>query len=276
MSSLLRTVRLVHPFPSFVNAALVLGMALLAGGAPARAALLAAAMLGLQLCIGAVNDLCDEGLDARSKPWKPIPSGLVSRRTARRIAIAAGGGGLVLAATVDPVVLLLAAVMLSAGLAYDALLKPTAWAWACFAVAFPLLPVYAWYGAVGGLPPRPEFLLPLAALAGPALQLSNGLADLESDLGGGIATLATRLGRRTTLLVIGWLLAVIHGLAWLTLSASASEAVLPLIGFASFLAALGLTLSAADAPRRREIGWMIQASSIALLGLGWVAALTPV
>ncbi len=274
MSSLLRTIRLVHPFPSLVNAALVLGLTLLAGGSPARAATLTTAMLGLQFCIGVVNDLFDQRLDGRTKPWKPIPSGLVSVRAARLTAVVAGGGGLALAATVDPVVLLLAAVMLGAGLAYDALLKPTAWAWTCFAVAFPLLPVYAWYGAVGGLPPRAEFLLPLAALAGPALQLSNGLADLESDVAGGIATLATRLGRRVALLVIGGLLAVIHGLAWLTLSASAIEPILPLIGLASLLAGLGLTLSAADQARRREVGWMIQAASIALLGLGWVAAST--
>ena len=39
-------------------------------------------MLGLQFCIGAVNDLLDERVDALAKPWKPIPSGLVSRRTA--------------------------------------------------------------------------------------------------------------------------------------------------------------------------------------------------
>ena len=54
---------------------------------------LALAMLGLQFCIGAVNDLFDETLDAQSKPCKPIPAGHVSRRTAWAVAVVAAGEG---------------------------------------------------------------------------------------------------------------------------------------------------------------------------------------
>ena len=129
-----------------------------------------------------------------------------------------GATAIVLALTQGPVVAVLALLMLGAGLLYDYRLKPTAWAWACFSVAFALLPVYAWYGSTGQLPPLAQFLLPLAALAGPALQLSNGLVDLERDSAGGLATLATRLGRGRTLAIIAALLIVIYGLAWLTLS----------------------------------------------------------
>ncbi len=206
-SPAIRVARLVHPFPSFVNAGLVLGLSLLAGADLARSSVLAVGMLGLQFCIGVVNDLADEQLDALTKPWKPIASGLVSRRDGVLVALLTGGGGLVLAASAGLVPAVLALAMLGAGLAYDLRLKPTAWAWLCFAVAFPLLPIYAWYGAVGMLPPRAELLLPLAALAAPALQLSNGLADLEADRLGGIATLATRLGRRRTLAVMAVVLA---------------------------------------------------------------------
>src|SRR5262245_18624840 len=113
--------RLVHPFPSLLNAVLVFGIATVAGGSFERCVQLALAMLGIQFCIGAVNDLFDEALDAQSKPFKPIPAGLVSRRTAWAVAAVAGGGGLLLAALVNPVDLLplaLLAVMLGAGLAY--------------------------------------------------------------------------------------------------------------------------------------------------------------
>jgi len=267
-----RTLRLVHPFPSLVNAAIVLGLALIAGGSPGRAAVLALAMLGLQFCIGSTNDLVDSTLDARSKPWKPIPSGLVSRRAATVVAIVSGAVGLALAASAGPAVAALAVVMLGCGLVYDLYLKPTAWAWACFSVAFALLPLYAWYGASGQLPPRLELLLPLAALAGPVIQLSNGLSDLESDRAAGLRTLAARLGRRRTLVAIALMLVVIHGIAWLTLASTGSIAIVAACTAATALAVIGLVLSAQQDRDRREIGWMVQAASLGLLGLGWLGA----
>lgn len=268
MARLISALRLVHPFPSLLNSALVFGLALVAGGGTDRAALLAAGMLGLQFCIGTVNDLIDERIDRGAKPWKPIAAGVVSRRTATAVALVAGGGGLALAAAAAGVPsLAMAAAMLACGLIYDAWLKPTAWAWLCFSVAFAILPVYAWHGATGELPPRPEFLLPLAALAGPLIQLSNGLADLERDAAAGIRTLATRLGRRGSLIVMAGLSLIIHGLAWLTVAQIWNVVA---IAGASGLGLIGLLLSASGQPARREIGWMVQAVTIALLALAWV------
>ncbi len=236
MSPTWRTIRLVHPFPSLINAAIVLGLALIADGSADRAAVLALGMLGLQFCIGATNDLVDATLDARSKPWKPIPSALVSRRSAAGVALLSGGSGLLLATSAGPITAALALAMLGCGLVYDLYLKPTAWAWACFSVAFALLPLYAWYGASGELPPRIELLLPLAALAGPLIQLSNGLSDLESDRAAGLSTLASRMGRRLTLQVIVLMLVVIHGIAWLTLTPTGSIAVVAACAAATTLA----------------------------------------
>jgi 4-hydroxybenzoate polyprenyltransferase len=272
VARLVSGLRLVHPFPSFLNSVLVLGLALLAGGGAARATLLATGMLGLQFCIGTVNDLFDEPVDRAAKPWKPVAAGVVSRRTAWAVAIVAGGGGLFLAtAAAGAPTLLMAAAMVSCGLLYDARLKATAWAWLCFSVAFAILPIYAWYGAAGQLPPRPEFLLPLAALAGPVIQLSNGLADLERDAAAGIHTLATRLGRRGSLLVMSALLLTIYGLAWLTLTEA--TALLP-VAVASTLALVGLGLSSTERPAWREVGWMVQACAIALLGVAWLSAVS--
>lgn len=274
MSPRLAALRLVHPFPSALNALLVLALALLAGAAPPLALTLALAMLLLQFSIGAANDYFDVEADARAKPSKPIPRGLVDRRTALGVAVGCGVLALGLAGSAGLTLLVLAGIMLGSGLVYDALLKPTPWGWICFAVAFPLLPVYAWWGAAGQLPPRAELLVPLAALAGPALQLANGLVDVERDRLAGLATLPVRLGRARSLLAMGLLLGAIHGLAWLTLVAGDAGALpgLLLVGPASLLAVVGLALSSAPSPSRRERGWQAQAVAIALLALGWLAA----
>jgi 4-hydroxybenzoate polyprenyltransferase len=269
----LAILRLVHPFPSALNAGAVLAIALVAGASLPRALHLAVVMLGLQFCIGAVNDLFDEQVDALSKPDKPIPAGRVDRRTAWAVAGVSGGGALLLAALVappDPVPLLMAGAMLGAGLVYDAWLKPTAFGWVCFAVAIPILPLYAWYGATGVLPPRWEILVPVAALAGLALQLANGLIDIESDRAAGLRTLAVALGRRRALAVMVVALLAIHALAWQTLAPSVEPIVALVAGVCGALALGGVMASAQHEPFLRQVGWTAQASSIALLGVAWL------
>jgi 4-hydroxybenzoate polyprenyltransferase len=268
----LAALRVVHPFPSILNAALVAALATVAGGTVPQVVTLAVGMLGLQFCIGAVNDLVDEPDDARTRPTKPIPRGLVRRRTAVIVALVSGGGGMILAASLGVEVEAMATAMLAAGLAYDLVLKPTPFAWLCYSIAFPILPVYAWYGAVGTLPPRWDVLLPVAALAGPALQLANGLVDLEGDRTAGLVTLATRLGRGRGLGVMALLLAAIHGLAWLTLAAGAPALALAAVLLAGTLCVAGVFLTSRAAMAAREAGWQAQAVAIALLGAGWLAA----
>lgn len=268
----MRRLRLVHPFPSLVNTSLVLGLALLAGATPLRATVLALGMLGLQFSIGALNDAVDVASDAIAKPWKPIPAGLVERRTAFLLAAVLGGGGLIAAATAGPAVFLMALAMLGCGVAYDVWLKPTRLAWACFSIAFAILPVYAWYGAAAALPPRLEFVIPLATLAGPAIQLANGLVDVERDRAANLATLAVRLGRRRAWLLMAVLGVLVHGLAWLTLALGGGSDVNLILALASGLAVLGLPLSARHSLLAREAGFAFQAIGVALLGLGWMLA----
>ncbi len=281
MQHALASIRVVHPFPSLLNAALVAALATLALARSENAAAvimvpgaLALGMLGLQFCIGAANDVLDAPRDAISKPSKPIPRGLVSRRVAIAVAVVAGAGGLAVAASFGALVLLMAVVMLGAGLVYDAWLKPTPFAWLCFAVAFPILPVYAWYGATGALPPHWQVLLPVAALAGPGLQLANGLVDLEGDRVAGLATLSVRLGRSRAITLMAGLMVVIHVLAWSTLGSVSAAPVAPLavVAPASALALLGVILSSRAAMPAREAGWQAQCLAIAMLGVGWLLA----
>jgi 4-hydroxybenzoate polyprenyltransferase len=266
--------RLVHPFPSALNAALVFAIALVAGATLEVAFTLTLAMLGLQFCIGATNDLFDQRIDALSKPYKPIPAGLVSPRAAWVVALASGGVGLFLADLVHPFTFVMAASMLGAGQLYNVWLKSTAFGWVCFSIAFPILPVYAWYGATGTLPPRWELLLPVAALCGPALQLANGLVDLEADRQAGVRTLAVRVGRRPALVVMAALLVAIHALAWLTLAHDAPAVTLIAAAAATALAGTGLALSAQVSSALRGWGWSAQAGSVAMLGVAWLGAAT--
>jgi 4-hydroxybenzoate polyprenyltransferase len=268
-----RALAVVHPFPSIVNAILVFALYLLAGGAVPAAAALGAGMLGLQFAIGAVNDLADEGADAVAKPAKPIPSGLVTRRTAIGVAGAGTLVGLAAYAVHGPLPLVLAVGMLACGLAYDLGLKRLGLGWLCYAVAFPLLPLSTWLAVSGALPPRAELLLPVAALAGPTLQVANGLVDLERDRIAGVRSLSRWLGRRGSILVLAVLSAAVYGVAWASLLGSDPRAVpLGVVGLATIAAALGIRLSAADAPGTRERGWELQIVGIALLGGGWLLA----
>jgi 4-hydroxybenzoate polyprenyltransferase len=269
-----RALAVTHPFPSSLNAALVGVLVIVAGGETSMVIVLGAAMLGIQASIGAVNDLVDEPLDRRSKPWKPLAAGLLSRRTALTIALISGATGMLLSATFGAVVLALGAAMYACGLVYDLYLKPTALAPLCFAIAFPLLPVYAWLGAVGSPPPHAELLLPVAALAGPTLQLANGLVDLESDAIAGLRGPVVRLGRRRSLMVLTALVAAVHGMAWLTLVLGDAPPAGSLVAaaVATVLAIVGLAASARAQPAARERGWQAQAISVVVLGGAWLLA----
>jgi 4-hydroxybenzoate polyprenyltransferase len=268
-----RAIALVHPFPSAVNAVLVFALYLVAGGSLTGAAALGVGMLGLQFAIGAVNDLADARDDARAKPAKPIPSGLVSRRTATGVALVGMLVGLGACAVHGPLAFILALAMLGCGLAYDLGLKGLGLGWLCYAVAFPLLPLSTWLAASGTLPPRTELLLPVAALAGPTLQLANGLVDLERDRLAGVRSLSLWLGRRDSILALWALSLAVYGIAWLSLIGSQPPtAALIAVALATVCAGVGVALSAAERPDLRERGWQLQVVGIALLGGGWLLA----
>ncbi len=254
---------------------MVSALALVAGGSAGLALLLGLGMFLIQASIGAVNDVVDASADALVKPFKPIPSRLVGRRPAALAGVIAAIAGISLSLVAGgPLVAGLGLAVLGAGLAYDLVLKPTPYAGLCYAVAFVSVPVYGWWGAAGQLPPRPELLLPIAALAGPTLQLANGLVDLEGDRMTGLRGPVVRVGRGRALVFLAILLVAIHGIAWLSLVGTRSIPVMALaaVGAASLLAATGWWLSTACDVARRERGWQAQAASIVLLGAGWLSA----
>ncbi|HEY7591084.1 MAG TPA: UbiA family prenyltransferase, partial [Candidatus Limnocylindrales bacterium] len=169
-------------------------IALIAGAGLEVAVRLGLGMLLLQASIGVVNDIVDAPRDAVSKPAKPIPAGLVPPVLAALVGAVAAALGLALSAASGPPTVLVGVLVLGIGYAYDLWLKGTASSWLPFAVGIPLLPVYAWLGAAGSVPPAFTFLLPAAVLAGAALAIANALADAEADRAAGVPSVALALG----------------------------------------------------------------------------------
>jgi 4-hydroxybenzoate polyprenyltransferase len=246
---------------------------------------LAIAMLGLQISIGALNDLVDASRDASTKPGKPIPRGTATRTAA----LAISGDGLLLAVLLvlqsGPAALGVLAACAACGYAYDLRLSRTALSWLPLAVALPLVPVFAWVGATGAIPAALLPIVPAGILAGAGLALANGLADLERDRSVGAATAAVRLGFGRAWIVQAALLAgavavvVASRPGLLTIGPGAGAVVgsgVVVIGLGILALGMGLAahgLGRGGGAQRRERAWELEAIGIALVAAGWLASL---
>jgi len=265
-------IRLVHPFPSLLDAAVTGVIAAIAGGSPAVCVRLAVAMFCLQAAIGTVNDMVDAVADGDRKLGKPIPAGRVGVATARLVAVVALAVGLALSALSGPAVLAVALLGTAVGFSYDIRLSGTRWSWLPFALGIPLLPVYAWLGGSGGLPAAFLILLPTAFLAGAGLAYANALADLERDRAAGTETVATALGRDGTWRTGAALQGVVVVIA-VTMTAVVDGGGPALVAalVAAGLVVLGLALGQSDDPWRRTRGWEVQGVGVGLLAAAWLA-----
>jgi 4-hydroxybenzoate polyprenyltransferase len=234
-------------------------------------------MLALQASIGALNDALDAPIDSGRKPGKPIPRGLATSGEAAALAALALLAGLALSAPSGAATTVVAIAGVACGYAYDLGLGRTALSWLPLVVALPLLPIHAWLGATGGLPPGLPALAPAAVLAGALLALANGIVDAERDLAGGRPTVVVRLGRGHA-----WLIHVGLGLALAVLAVIAAPrssdsglllglgggAVAIVIGFG--LLAIGAAVVRQPLPGVRERGWELEAVGVGLIGVGWL------
>jgi 4-hydroxybenzoate polyprenyltransferase len=270
--SILRAVVVVHPFPSILDGAAVAAIALVAGGSPAAAGVAAVAMTGIQFGIGALNDVLDLERDRLVQPSKPLPVGLLTRRSAELIALAAAAIGLGLSALLGTPELLVAATGLAIGIAYDLWLKRTPLGWLPYAAGLPLLVVFAWLAGSGTVPSSMPTLVVLGFLAGLAIALANGLVDLEADASTRGRGPATWLGRRRALAVLALADAATLLAAWTVLVGGADGHVLMIAVLGSAAVAAGWIGSSRGARRWRERGWEAQAVGIALLGTAWLSA----
>lgn len=268
-------IRVVHPFPSTLDAVAAAVVALVAGASAGVALRLGLGMLALQFAIGSANDFADSSVDRIAKPRKPIPAGLLSRGAAATVCVAAAMTGLAAAASVGIGVLVIAAVGLVDGLVYDLRLKSTPLAWMPFAAGVGLLPLYAWWGARGSVPGAFIGVIALSVAAGAVLALANAYDDIEDDSRSGTRSVAVFLGGRRTLAADALLLGMIEVVAVATMAGAIGLAPLTVTAiFGCGLSWFGLCLAGVRRSRRRALVWEVQAVGLAILGVSWLAVLS--
>src|SRR5436305_11551163 len=189
---------LSHPGPVFIHIIGVSVFTLLAAWPHlvwSTVLLVIAAHTTMQISIAMINDYCDRRLDAAGKPEKPIPRGLVHPREALVAGLFMIVLMVLLLLPLPPLALLVSLLYLTLGQAYNLGLKSTPLSGIVFALAMPLIPLYA-FASVGRIPSIIFWLVPAGFLLGIALNLANSLPDLEEDQVHGIKTLAVVLGVR--------------------------------------------------------------------------------
>jgi 4-hydroxybenzoate polyprenyltransferase len=240
---------LIHPIPMLFHAVAVALFAFLAGRSAliwSTLGLVVAAHMAMQLSIAVLNDYCDRYLDAVAKPGKPIPRGLIHPGEALVLGLLLIVVMLLLLLPLPPLALLVSLLYLALGMAYNLRLKATPWSGVVFALAMPLIPLYA-FVAMGRRLSMFFWLLPVAALLGVALNLSNSLPDLEEDARQNARTLAVALGVRRSFLIcpllilLSMVLIAVQGVlyqlpdrAWILLPALAVAGVAVIAMFAFF------------------------------------------
>jgi 4-hydroxybenzoate polyprenyltransferase len=194
---------LSHPGPVALHVITVAVFALLAAWPHISwsiFALIVGAHAAMQISIAMLNDYCDRRMDAQGKPYKPIPRGLILPREALVSGLLMIALMLILLLPLPPLALLFSLAYLALGQSYNLGLKSTPMSGIVFALAMPLIPLYAFAG-VGRSLPFLFWLAPVGFLLGVGLNLANSLPDVEEDAAGGARTLAVALGVKRSFLL---------------------------------------------------------------------------
>lgn len=266
-----------HPVPVLFHVIAITIFALLAAWPRpvwAVVLLVVGAHAAMQLAIAMLNDYCDRERDAIGKPEKPIPLGLVTPREALMAGCVMIALMALLLLPLPPLAWLLSLAYLALGMAYNLGLKSTPLSGGVFALAMPLIPLYAFAGLGRGLALL-IWLVPVGFLLGVGLNLANSLPDLEEDAASGSRTLAVALGLRRSFLAT-YLLIALAALLILSLNISGALRVQPLIlagalVLAGLLLVALLVLTGAGKPRatRKLFFYLIALACIVLAG-GWL------
>ena len=239
--------------------------------------LLLAGQAAMQFSIGILNDYCDRHIDAAGGRNKPIALGLIRPYEALL-------AGLLMIVVMVFILLPLNLLALIAALGYLALgqvynlgLKSTPLSGILFALAMPLLPLYAFAG-VGRIPSMVIWFLPIGALLGVALNLANALPDIEGDAANKANTLAVVLGMKGSFIVcplfIGAVAILIGILTTLQLVPVQLWLMIPILAFTGLsLVAMLLFFGPKKSRQTRKVYFYLIALTCILLVGGWFIAL---
>jgi 4-hydroxybenzoate polyprenyltransferase len=236
--------------------------------------LVIAAHVAMQVSIAMLNDYCDRRADALSKPEKPIPRGLILPREALMAGLLMIVIMLVLLIPLPLLALGISLCYLVLGQGYNLGLKSTPLSGIVFALAMPLIPLYAFAG-VGHIPSIILWLVPAGFLLGIALNLANSLPDLEDDQAQGIRTLAVVLGVRRSFTACHVLIiacAVMIGVLSITGIVPANPWIIAPVLILTLLAVVGMILffgSEKSLKSRKAYFYLVTLTCILLAG-GWL------
>ncbi len=270
---------LIHPLPVLLHILAVTAFALLAAWPHilwSVVALVVAAHAAMQLSIAVLNDYCDRHLDAVSKRDKPIARGLVRPQEALIVGALLAVAMVLLLLPLNPWALVISLLYFAFGQGYNFGLKSTPFSGIVFALAIPLIPLYAFVG-VGHVVPIVFWLVPVAALLGIALNVANSLPDIEEDETNNARTLAVALGVRHSFIAcpIFLLLGIIFvALLTVTHTVLARSWLIELVLFICILAVLALLFffGPSQSTGRRKLYFYLVVVTGLVLGGGWLLA----
>lgn len=153
------------------------------------------AVLFTQMAIGAHNDYCDRKLDASAKPWRALPSGLLTPTFVIELVAALTVLGVALSLPLlGARIVALGIVGTGAGFVYNAKLKATPFAWAPFWIALPAL-VIASFELAGEYQSRLLLVYVIGLPLVISVYLADTIIDIESDRSLGVRGFGAWLGQ---------------------------------------------------------------------------------
>ena len=174
-------------------------LAVAAGTGPARAGLVAAAVLFGQLSIGWSNDRLDAGRDrAVGRADKPVARGEIGTAAVDTAIALALLGTAALSALLGWRAGLVQLALVGCGWAYNLGAKATVWSWLPYAGAFGALPAVATLARADHAAPA-GWVVAAGALLGVTGHLANVLPDLADDAATDVRGLPHRLGAHGSL-----------------------------------------------------------------------------
>ncbi|QOD92921.1 UbiA family prenyltransferase [Chryseoglobus sp. 28M-23] len=185
-----------HLGPSVVVTVVSVALGVVSGLPIERVALLGAVILANQLSIGWSNDALDADRDRdAARADKPTVRGDVSPRTLLVCAVASATLAIALSLLLGLAAAAAHLVFLASGWAYNAGLKRTFWATACYVVGFASLPLIV---TLARETPQPAawWAVGIGGMLGLAAHVANVLPDLADDARHGIRSLPHALGAR--------------------------------------------------------------------------------